>query len=333
METGNLKGQTAIVLIIPLAICLAILGMFAASSPASAAPTTQETTPGTTGVITATVKACGECHLDVAATWDTSPHAHPEENLFDLEWDESGHADECLGCHTSNTQDAIGETIQIEVGCPACHAYTPEAHPPAGVITKSSSEECGACHATTFSQWRPSGHNSTEMVGCTACHDPHHQKSEYPTSNALCLNCHKDDPVLSEEHHLAHTEEDAACQDCHMYPYPGEREGHDGLDHSFSVNVDSCNECHTRLLVTAEVSGTVPLSSTEITVFVEPVSSTSFSTGSRSEMENQPKNVNSTGFIIAGGLVGIAAGMITSPWILKKIRQLPAPRITRIRKP
>ena len=59
-------------------------------------------------------QACGTCHLDQLAAWQTTPHANAGASL------PAKPAGRCLACHATGEAPA-GPVIAREVGCEACH--------------------------------------------------------------------------------------------------------------------------------------------------------------------------------------------------------------------
>lgn len=211
---------------------------------ASAAPANQ-TEPLPTG----DPQTCGECHLNVANAWSTSPHAHAyDDPVFVERWNALGAPKDCLLCHTTSFQATTGEFAAEGVSCEACHGKVDAGHPPAAVPIRASTEYCGTCHTTTLGEWRLTGHSAAN-VGCTDCHDPHSQKALFEVSDEMCLNCHKDSmgPYLED----LHVQKGIGCVDCHALVIPPEVEPVDGIvptGHTFTITPATCVACHTDTL-------------------------------------------------------------------------------------
>ena len=222
-----------------------------ASSAVALAQATPEAEAGAEAVepLPGEAADCRECHLDVAAHWSKSPHAHAfDDAVFQERWTGLGAPGECLVCHTTGFVQATGEFTAEGIQCAGCHGDAPENHPPAPVEIRADTEYCGVCHTTTLSEWRLTGH-SAAGIGCSACHDPHSQQSLFEEPDDLCLNCHKGDmgDYLEDTHH----QKGIGCVDCHALVIPPEHEPVDGIvptGHTFTITPATCVACHTDAL-------------------------------------------------------------------------------------
>jgi predicted CXXCH cytochrome family protein len=210
-----------------------------------AAPLAQEATPTTE----TEMKACGECHLDIAASWSSSPHAHAfDDPVFQERWSGLGFPGDCLSCHTTN-YIASSNTYSAEgVACEACHGLADASHPPAVAPIKADTDYCGSCHTTTLHEWKLTGHASAD-VGCMDCHDPHSQGSLFEVKDDLCINCHKESmgPYLED----LHIQKGIGCVDCHALVVPPDPIPVDGIvptGHAFTITPGTCVACHTDAL-------------------------------------------------------------------------------------
>lgn len=212
---------------------------------ATAAPMPQA--PGPTP--TADPQTCGECHLDVANSWDHSPHAHAfDDPNFQERWSAMGELGDCLLCHTTNYQATTGEYAAQGVSCEACHGEVDPNHPPEAVPIRADTEYCGTCHTTTLGEWRLTGHANAD-VGCTDCHDPHSQQALFENPDEMCINCHQDSmgPYLED----MHAKKDIGCVDCHALVIPPDEPPEDGIvptGHAFTITPATCVACHTDAL-------------------------------------------------------------------------------------
>jgi predicted CXXCH cytochrome family protein len=193
-----------------------------------------------------TQKKCAECHLDIAAAWSGSSHAHAyDDQVFLDRWNSLGKPGECLACHTTNYQSTTNSFAAEGVQCEACHGESVEGHPPAVVPIKADTEYCGTCHTTTLGEWRLTGH-STAGVGCMDCHDPHSQKPLFENPDDMCLNCHKDE--MGEYLEDLHIKQGIGCVDCHALVIPPDPVPDDGIvptGHAFTITTSTCVACHT----------------------------------------------------------------------------------------
>jgi predicted CXXCH cytochrome family protein len=192
---------------------------------------------------------CRECHLDVADNWSHSPHAHAyDDPVFQEQWIGLGSPDNCLACHTTNYIASSGEYDAQGVSCKSCHGTATSNHPPEIIPTRADTDYCGTCHTTTLSEWRKTGHSTTD-VGCMDCHDPHSQESLFPNADDLCINCHQEG--MGDYLNDLHVQKDIGCVDCHALVIPPEVPPEDGIvptGHTFSISPQTCVACHTDTL-------------------------------------------------------------------------------------
>ena len=192
---------------------------------------------------------CQECHLDVTKDWSTSAHAHAyDDPFFQERWVGMGSPENCLSCHTTNYVASSGEYTSEGVSCEACHDNAEGEHPPAVIPTKADTEYCGTCHTTTLSEWKKTGH-ATSDVGCMDCHDPHSQDALFENPDDMCINCHKDG--MGDYLNDLHVTKDIGCVDCHALVIPPEEIPEDGIvptGHSFDITPQTCVACHTDAL-------------------------------------------------------------------------------------
>lgn len=192
---------------------------------------------------------CRECHLAVEDSWSHSPHAHAyDDPVFQEQWIGLGSPENCLACHTTNFISSTGEYDSQGVSCQSCHGTATTNHPGEIVPTKADAEYCGTCHTTTLSEWRKTGHASTD-VGCMDCHDPHSQQPLFENPDDLCINCHRDgmDGYLND----LHGQKDIGCVDCHALVIPPDVAPEDGIvptGHAFDITPQTCVACHTDAL-------------------------------------------------------------------------------------
>ncbi len=219
---------------------------------ALAAPVAQEDQPTPTpGLPTGPLGdgACKECHVDIAAAWSESPHAHAyDDPFFQSRWEGVGKEGDCLLCHTTNYQESTHDYDAKGVSCEACHGDVQTDHPPSVVPIRAETEYCGTCHTTTLHEWRLTGH-ATADVGCTDCHDPHSQDRLFEVSDNLCINCHKDDMEAYLED--LHVQKGIGCVDCHALVIPPDPVPVDGIvptGHTFTITPATCVACHTDAL-------------------------------------------------------------------------------------
>ena len=242
-------GRCALAILLNgLLIGLLSMGLFI--TIAEAAPTIQSTAQTDLDLVhdqaTRESKGCADCHPNVEAVWQASPHAHAfDDQEFNQRWTAMGKPGECLACHTTNYQSSTNTYAAEGVQCEACHGEAVDGHPPTVVPVKADSDYCGTCHTTTLSEWRLTGHGMAG-VGCMDCHDPHSQKALFENADEMCLNCHKDDmgPYLED----IHIQKGIGCVDCHALVIPPDQLPEDGIvptGHAFTITPATCVACHT----------------------------------------------------------------------------------------
>lgn len=216
--------HTAFICLIALVLLAAGLALAGAERRAQAAPPWQDGPPlppdsdrPPAGDLsdTAVPRSCSECHVDVAAAWETSVHAQAfVDPVFQDYWQRAGGDPACLACHTTGYDPRTGTYAREGVTCEACHGPTPPDHPGRPVMISPGPAVCESCHPTTVTEWRHSAHGDQQIV-CATCHNPHpHQLRFGDDSLALCLNCHEH-PPRNDYVHLTHPE--PLCTDCHWF--------------------------------------------------------------------------------------------------------------------
>lgn len=217
---------------------LVILG-FVAIPTANAAPALQDATPEPNA------QECVGCHEGLRGYWEQSAHGYAlMDPVFQNAWTEQGSPDECLACHTTGFDPETGEYNEGGVGCLTCHSPVPANHPDAYMPTDVSSRLCGDCHIDTFAEWEISEHGEQGMT-CNACHNPHTAELKVRDSQELCNSCHN-----TEGHYYSftgHAREGLLCTDCHLRVNDAADAGtmgHGAREHSFKVDLKSCNDCH-----------------------------------------------------------------------------------------
>ena len=186
---------------------------------------------------------CIGCHEGLRTYWDQSSHAQAfEDEVFQSAWQEQGKPQECLACHTTGYDPATGTYLAEGVDCIACHNPIPSDHPDQYVPTDVSSRQCGTCHVETFSEWEQSNHAQEDMA-CGQCHNPHTADLRVDNTQVLCQTCHED-----QSHYYSftgHASKGLLCTDCHLnVDETAAGEGHGSRQHTFQVDLHTCNQCH-----------------------------------------------------------------------------------------
>lgn len=227
-------------------LLVGVLAMTVTTGFALASPSIQEEDPQPqlTGG-----KDCRECHLDIAENWSQSPHAHAyDDPVFQERWIGMGSPSNCLSCHTTNYIASTESYTSEGVSCEACHGNAQGEHPPDIIPTKADTEYCGTCHTTTLSEWKKTGH-ATSDVGCMDCHNPHSQGPLFEDPDDMCINCHRDG--MGDYLNDLHVTKDIGCVDCHALVIPPEVIPDDGIvptGHAFDITPQTCVACHTDAL-------------------------------------------------------------------------------------
>lgn len=248
---------------------------------------------------------CKSCHPAFYEVWEDGLHGQAwSDPAFQNVWQDQGEPVECLVCHvtgydsTNNTWESDGIT------CQRCHNPAPENHPIEPMPVARTSELCGECHTETNFQWQASMHRQHDL-GCETCHDPHGSQLLAQDDSTLCASCHQ--ARSSNFSHSAHSQEGLACADCHMSDLQEQGvQAHGQKDHSFMVSLNTCNGCH-------EYQMHDPVVLHEVEPADEPLDP--MISAEASSVLAAPKPVSPLGFAVLAGLVGLAAGVILSPWI------------------
>ena len=223
-----------------------LLTMFLFTGIVSAAPNTQGDDPPEEIL---SDNDCVKCHRKVAGDWSPSPHAHAyDDPIFQEQWIGLGSQNSCLACHTTNYISSTGEYETEGVSCQSCHGTVTTNHPDQVVPTIVDTYYCGSCHTTTLSEWRSTGHASSD-VDCMDCHNPHSQKPLFDDPDDLCINCHKDS--MGDYLNNLHVQQDIGCVDCHALVIPPDVAPEDGIvptGHGFTISPQTCVACHTDAL-------------------------------------------------------------------------------------
>lgn len=279
---------------------------------------------------------CTTCHDDIDESWQGGPHGHAmSDPIFAAEWEKQGKPGACLVCHSTDYDPATGTSSAEGVNCASCHNPIPASHPKETMPVTNSPDLCGKCHSDTrFStdNWKLSTHYQRGM-DCTVCHDPHTAgMKSIPGStfvpnkdaSALCENCHKDS--MKNFPTSKHAAAGVTCVNCHLGFNIGDQNTdfgaiHAAPDHSFLPSLDTCNKCHADQMhapgqavaaaaIKIEEAGGTP--TPEPAPVVSPVPPVS----------NEPAPISPIGFAGMASVVGLAFGMVLSPWLERAYRHL-----------
>lgn len=253
--------------------------------------------------------ACSVCHEQTHAVWQQGSHGQAlEDRAFQEAWQAKGEPSGCLKCHASGFDPITGEIVEPGVTCTACHGQYVQGHPAEPMPTYRSAAICEQCHVETHFEWQASRHASVDMA-CVACHDVHAADIRADNPSELCGSCHQTN--ATDFAHDVHSEAGMNCANCHLES-PDESDGgsHVARDHSFSVSVSVCTDCHDfhthdELGFNAD----------------DGVQSAGLSSA-YTPTQAKPDPVSPVGYAILVGILGFAGGMVLTPWLERFYRRL-----------
>ncbi len=238
----------------------------------------------------------------------------------------------CLVCHTTGYDPTTGKSDASSVSCTACHSPVPANHPTDKMPIDTTPDLCGKCHSDprfSTQDWQLSAHYQRGM-SCSVCHDPHTagmktiagSTSASADASALCENCHKD--AMKNFPTSTHAEAGVTCVQCHLGFNIGIKTGsstdfvsaHTAPDHSFMPTLATCTACHSNQMhapgeavvaaaIKSEESGGTPTPTPTPVATPIPL------------VTEQAAPVSPIGFSGLAGLLGLACGMVLSPWLEK----------------
>lgn len=255
---------------------------------------------------------CETCHPAFYASWENSHHGQAmTDPAFKEAWLGQGENPECLVCHTTGYDTDTNTWIADGITCEACHSPINPKHPSQPMPSDRSASLCGTCHQETLFEWQVSAHRQTNLV-CVDCHGQHSTTLRSDDAESLCSNCHRE--RASNFGHTAHSLEGLECADCHLGPTGGEAgEGHAARDHSFNVRLSTCNSCHAyQMHDPTDVHLDEPS---------EPVLDAMVSVETAG-VSVDPEPVSPIYYALLAALIGMAFGLLVSPWIEKWYRKI-----------
>jgi len=255
---------------------------------------------------------CQDCHEIIQSHWAESGHGSATDDpAFQEAWDASGRSPDCLACHTTGYDDALGTWQADGISCSTCHGPAPSNHPEQIMPTDVSSRLCGKCHLETYSEWTTSLH-SQEDLACVRCHSPHTTGLKADDAQALCSACHTEEVHFYS--YTSHYEAGLLCTDCHLRIEEGSPgKGHGQRSHTFSVDMDTCSNCHED-----EMHYPLPQNTTA----GNPPASPGSSGGGGIAASVEPAPVSPVGFAVLAALLGIALGLVLAPWSERWYRRI-----------
>lgn len=264
------------------------------------------------------VDQCRACHASSVEAWENSTHGHAyDDEAFVAIWQEQGEPTECLTCHTTGYDPETNTWQADNITCVACHYEGIDNHPMQPMGVDRSSELCGTCHTDTFFQLSTSVHGETGLT-CVNCHTPHSNSLKYETTPDLCASCHGN--RVSRFNHSSHHDQGLSCQTCHLDTDQLTEDGHKKSNHTFEVNLETCTSCHAYEIhgpanISPE-SGEPPAVEGQTADTVDALHAVEATV-----VTTDPQPGNPIGFAVVAGLVGMAGGMILSPWLERWYRK------------
>jgi predicted CXXCH cytochrome family protein len=308
-----------------------------ASAPTSTPDLVPTSTPASTPGSQGWTPNCAACHKDIFDAWQYGLHGQAgSDPIFTESWNAQGQPGACLVCHNTDYDPATGTSTANGVSCIACHSPVAPNHPTDKMPIDASPDLCGKCHSDprfSTENWKLSAHYQRNMT-CSVCHDPHTagMKTVEGTQSALdasnlCANCHKD--AMNNFPTSKHAEAGVTCVNCHLgfnitsatADATDFVNAHKAPDHSFKATLDTCNACHANqmhapgqavaaaAIKAEELGGTPTPQPTPVATSISPVT-------------NQPAPVSPLGFAGLAALVGLAGGMVLSPWLERLYHRL-----------
>lgn len=255
---------------------------------------------------------CAECHQAFQQAWENGAHGRATlDPVFREAWLAQGQPVECLKCHVTGYNPETNTWASEGITCQACHSPIISDHPLAPMSADRSAKLCGECHTETHFEWQVSAHRE-QGVDCVACHDPHATDLKVENKTLLCATCHR--ARSSNFAHSAHSQHGLTCADCHLQKLEqGVGEGKGRVDHSFMVELTTCNSCHSYQMhdpVAVHPERPTPTPVVDSLSAVEALGVTP-----------EPIPVSPLGFSILSGLVGMAFGVILAPFLERLSRR------------
>jgi predicted CXXCH cytochrome family protein len=274
---------------------------------------------------------CATCHEGISKTWMSGPHGQAgNDPIFIEAWNAQGKPGACLVCHTTGYDPATGTSEANSVACTACHSPIPANHPTDKVPVDTTPDLCGKCHSDprfATENWKLSAHYQRSMT-CSVCHDPHTAgmktvagvSTTGTDASDLCANCHKD--AMKNFPTSKHAEAGVTCVNCHLGFNVGNQavsatdfvNAHKAPDHSFMPTLGTCNTCHVNQMHApgqAVAAAAIKIEESGGTPTPQPMPAAT----AIPPISNQPAPVSPLGFASLAGLLGLAGGIVLSPWL------------------
>lgn len=263
---------------------------------------------------------CLECHESFVIHWEQSGHGLAgSDPVFREAWEERDSPEECLSCHVTGYDATTGEWEADGIACSVCHSEPTGPHPETVMPTDPSSRLCGSCHVETEAEWRVSAHGQGEMA-CVRCHSPHTTDLKIGNMRDLCTTCHNDEGHFYA--YTSHAQEGLLCTDCHLRVSDSPvGEGHGQRVHTFTVDLETCNQCHGEgMHLPADES---VVSSDVVVPANYPIGDFQSRLGLATEVNGEPTAAPAQplNYLIIA-VVGIGFGAAITPWAERVYRRL-----------
>ncbi|MCA9932583.1 MAG: hypothetical protein H6662_09820 [Ardenticatenaceae bacterium] len=276
---------------------------------------------------------CQECHESIQQHWEESAHGQAvTDPIFQEAWLNAGSPVDCLACHTTGFDAETGTWEEDGITCAACHQLPDNSshHPEQVMPTDVSSRACGTCHVDTHAEWQVSEHSQSEMA-CNRCHNPHTTELKTGSVQELCIACHNEESYFYE--FTAHAAEGLLCTDCHLNVSDTELgEGHGRREHTFQVDLATCNQCHDQEMHAPMVTDsamseigmadTTAVSATEVsceqlfaTDSVVHTAQSGVAYAAEPYLTSQPASANGPLTYLVPAGFGLIFGMMLAPWV------------------
>lgn len=262
---------------------------------------------------------CAKCHTDFQMMWENGMHGNATKDPAFVEaWNAQGNPTACLTCHVTGYDQSTGTWKADGVTCAVCHTDSGGDHPNTTMSVNTKPTVCGTCHTDTrfgWQEWEGSTHYKNGM-DCTNCHDPHSASLKLAgqgqkDASQICEYCHKD---VSEKNHGTHAEKGVTCVDCHITQKDTALPAHTVPDHSFKATLAKCTSCHEE-----QIHSSGNAAQPEAQSIAQHVGANNTNV-KESSLMSAPAPVSPLGYAGLAALVGIAAGMLLSPWLERLYR-------------
>lgn len=315
--------------LIVVSITLSLFWLFSTSAKASpstqAEPTPTPVPPGVSVpgqdvsmIADDDLPDCRECHWDIYLVWEESAHGQGlscgQCHLAASEDDNharSGHgaqgggSEECMGCHTTGYDSETDTWTEDDIHCTVCHNPIDPSHPDVPVPINRSADLCGQCHIQANFEWQVSTHG-VAGVSCIDCHNQHRTslKTKQEDIEAQCATCHETREIGFS--FSMHAQEGLSCADCHLAPLENNPlgRGNAKLNHTFSVDISVCMQCHGESLHTPQEN----LQAEEGEYLAEASPPDAMASVVNTDVHATPPPSNPTNFLAFATVFGAGAG-------------------------